>query len=319
MHNQIQQGVNGRSRRHENLIRYVAFSRIAQFGLKKTLDWLQDIVRPKKTQVAKGLDEAQIRRNCNGIETELKFFCAKREPLLLIPTLDAGCQFDFVGMDKGQIKCYDVTKTVGAKLDSKIPVNYGECKWPFIVAQVANDRIEYYQSMSNGLSDTPIDSEKLNVGNSVAKIDGLKISRHDLEFFMLRHDMFSRLFTRKARSKTLASEIDQYIIADKGRRLLAHLYFYETYRYALNLVPTLSYGDMIDFVGQHNAKLERYHLIVKGEKITCGDRYFNETYGYDDSARIVMCDIDQREFVFEHCDSPLFAWGESSLASMIAK
>lgn len=304
------------SRDHENLIRYIAYCLMAKLGLRKTVEWLMDETQQMSYSASAGLSKKQIRQNCRGIQAELKFFCAESRRLFLVPTLDAGCQFDLVGTKGGEIKCYDVTTAIGIKRHANNRVYYGDCKWPVLVADVKGQKVRFYESTSTGLSTSPISSDTMKVDEKHFGKAEVKLDQQSVDFFKKRHAMFSRYSSQSMSLDKLVLEIRQCCPGDVGDMLCAHLYFYSTYKYALNLVPTLSYGDAIDFVGQHNGVLERYHIAVKGARITSADRQYNTAYRYVDPARIVYCDVGNRMFSFEHCDSPTFLGKESSLPNV---
>lgn len=299
--------VSAPSKRHENLMRFVAFSLLAETGLNFVSAWLDDIKKQQKYPCSRGLPIEQLRRNCSGILAEVRFFCSRRNELRLVPTLDAGCQFDFLGVSDGRITCYDVTTSVESKRNSNVPVAYGDLKWPVVIAHVFGERIRYYSVSPVGVSDSPTRSEEMAFDCSAELINpGSKIDNAMLRIFTERHDMFYRLMTHNDSLDNLLKR-NEGLESDSSQRLLmAHLKFFHTYRYALNLLPALSYGDGIDFVGQHGSQMAFYHLLLDGVSASEGDQRFNLRYAYDDPARLVFCDLKRNRFTFEHCDSPLF-------------
>lgn len=57
------------------------------------------------------IDAAQ----CMGLDVELRFFHAFKDKLHLVPALDCGDNTDFVGLVKGKLVRFDVTKNVDYK------------------------------------------------------------------------------------------------------------------------------------------------------------------------------------------------------------
>ena len=87
------------SSRIENKIRFISFEVLRERGIKNAFSYVEDNKRTPNVVNAIGVDN--VNKICKGVRTELRFFLSFAEKYHLIPTLDVGCQSDFVGLIDG--------------------------------------------------------------------------------------------------------------------------------------------------------------------------------------------------------------------------
>lgn len=285
--------------RNENEVRYLTFALYNARGLRWAAEFLSAVRRKCSAKI--GVE--RINRNCNGIEKEIEFYASLQYECRLIPTLDAGCHFDFVGILNDRIMGVDATKSLSSKIDAdKTPVVYGELEWPICVAHVKEKYVDFHSVDGSGISKDVFRCENMTGADGKIRdaAHRLKLQGYDLHkglsvFRGRQH------WLRLAYSQNDLEKLRHELVCAAGigysekELLLAHMAFFNQYRFAYNLVPALSYGDGIDFVGEYAGKMICFGIMIKG----VGSVEDFKTLSTAERFRIVIYDAINRTFEFK--------------------
>lgn len=260
----------------ENALRYRAVVSYMNGGCKSAASTLNRDC--KNNGINKRISEDRIGYIKRGIATELLFYALFGEKLSLTPTLDAGCAFDFVGMmttanltQSNSFVRIDVTRSIEAKRQHEPTTCYGRTCWPFRIAHVCDKakRVDWYDEIMTG----PLFKTSFPQKSSVHR-QGMNIAyRKSLSFVKTRREALEAIECAHSLDDALADiRANTRLSNDDRERLCAEAIFFATYKYALNIVPALSCGDLCDFIGEHNGELVRYRIL------TCTKGYFKNEY-----------------------------------------
>lgn len=279
------------SKRIENALRHVVFSYYTTEGKDRALAKLDSLVGKS------GLSEKITEKNVNNIEAgikgELCFFDSFRDRFHLVPTLDAGCSFDFIGMidDGDQLResfggrfvRIDVTTNIEEKKKREVVSCFGQKQWPYVFAHVRSKdkKLDFYDEKFGLIGD----SQTLNCSVG-AECEGALRSL-DVRYQCVRREMFDGVQTHEAASVAdckIPEEVSSKLSVEQQRALNAQAVFFSQYRYALNIVPALETGEFTDFIGEHDGELVRYLILTSlkdycdkirpsMEKLSKGSRY----------------------------------------------
>lgn len=293
------------SKVHENMLRIKTLHVLVDFGYASAKQAL--LLCSRHLGHLLHLAENEIENNRYGVAKELDFYASFAKKYSLIPTLDAGCQFDFVGMFQRSIIAIDVCGGISNK--ANMAISFGALQWQRYAVWVKCVNVDWYWTRSGILGLAGMPADRISIRSNL-KLSCTIVERGtNVEHFeFVRHSWLSRVANNE-RVSTLIEELNSSIGIERGDKnlLIAQIRFFKTYRYALNLVTTVSFVDGIDFVGQHGINLVRYHIIVDCDscrnneyKVLSGLRYSNEDY------KIVLFDDDENQFLFKSIDDPVF-------------
>ena len=253
-----------------NALRYLAFAEYNRNGLESAKGILKgqiENIRSDRIDIGdKGIDN--IRK---GLIAELEFFDSCRICLNLCPTLDAGCAFDFVGevLDcksfdalnfGGRFIRIDVTTSIECKRNREIISCRGQKHWPLLFAYVHDSKVDWYSEKM----DVPLLSKPLKLDDTTSNVYS---ESQGVAFARYRRECLERIeFGDKPDDVVREIPNTDQIKPEERKSLEAQSVFFVTYKYALNIVPALSCGDMCDFIGEHDGELVRYKVLMDTNK-----------------------------------------------------
>lgn len=252
----------------ENQIRFLALAicvremRAKKSGLPKVKELLSKFEKKKK--IIASIGNESIVKIKKGVLAEVNFYDRFAKKYSLIPTLDAGCHFDFVGFKDGMPVCIDVTSTILCKEKRSNYISYGSLAWPLKFAEIKSDCINWFDSSPAGCVYYK-SSEGIEDVYDVDKIVsfGVKEIKTFFAEYKIRYNQV-RAIVRKDTLDDIISKIESEdsVSNEFKENLKLQIQFFHTFRYALNLLPVLSANTMIDFVGQHGSTPQCYHIHI---------------------------------------------------------
>ena len=292
----------------ENALRYHAFVKWLSDGCEASLAELERIC--KKPCLQKSLSVDEIGKIQRGIVAEVKFYSLFREELLLTPTLDAGCAFDFVGVEKQQqgerLVRIDVTRDIKCKQNWKRPIGYGQTRWPFRIAHFLDNKkcVDWYDEKVQ----IPLYSSAFLEKECAPCVPGMKIFAENAWFSKARREVLEKIECRHSLDKALDEALD--VVENSGlnkgnkERLCIEAIFFATYKYALNIVPALSYGDLCDFIGEHDGELVRYRVLITADRYYEEERPWLEQLSKTFKYKVALFDARTKLFLFYDWNNP---------------
>ncbi len=290
----------------ENILRYRAYIAFRQLGMKSVEELLaRNIERIMKRGV---LDSVSLNKHRNGIRAEIAFYHSFRFRLGLCPTLDAGCSFDLVGKVSkdpefsplrfgGDFIKIDVTTSLYYKRKNKSQSSGGPDHWPRLFAHVHDNFIDWYDDqLKNRILRIPVSAEK------TPSSDVFRMGETSRSVFVRhRRETLELVEHRQSLDAVLSTIHRLNVLTDEERHHLeVHARFFMLYKYALNLIPALSCGDLCDFVGEHNGDIVRYKIL------TDINRYYEREYPViqqlADGAKYKVVVFDEHTGCFEFYD-----------------
>ena len=225
----------------------------------------------------------------------------------LTPTLDAGCAFDFVGMiedtgivpEKGFVRI-DATCSISAKKRKENTTCNGQRQWPFRIACIHGKTVSWYdESASVFLKKTPLPKshntdKELSASGHCDNAAFAKVRREVLEQIEFGHSIPCALDYA-----TQVRNVDEAHL----KTLKAHAVFFSAYKYALNIVPALSCGDLCDFIGEHDGELVRYRVLTNTNGYYENERPIIEQFSKAFKYMVALYDYQTRTFKFYDWDS----------------
>lgn len=291
----------------ENALRYHAFAKWLSDGCEAALAELERIC--KKSCPQKSLSVDEIGKIQRGIVAEIKFYSLFREELLLTPTLDAGCAFDFVGVEKQpqgeRFVRIDVTRSIKCKQDWERTTGYGQTRWPFRIAHFLDNknRVDWYEEKG----ETPLYSTSFQETECASFAQGMKIVAKNAWFSKVRREVLEKIECRHSLDKALDEALDvaekSGLDKDDRERLRVEALFFATYKYALNIVPALSYGDLCDFIGEHDGELVRYRVLITADRYYEEERPRLEQLSKTFKYKVALFDARTKLFLFYNWDN----------------
>lgn len=263
------------SKRVENALRHIVFSYYSTEGKDKALEKLDSFV--SNTNLATKITGENVNNIEAGIKGELSFFDSFRDRFHLVPTLDAGCSFDFIGMIDdgdplrrsfgGRFVRIDATTNIEEKKKREVVSCFGQKQWPYVFAHVRSKdkKLDFYDEKFGLIGDSQ--TLDCSVG---AECEGALRSL-DVRYQCVRREMLEGVQTHEAASVAdckIPEEVSGKLSVEQQGALNAQAVFFSQYRYALNIVPALEAGEFTDFIGEHDGELVRY-LILTSIKDYC--------------------------------------------------
>lgn len=289
------------SKRVENALRHVVFSYYSTEGIDKALEKLDSFVG--NTNLSKKITEDNVRNIRVGLKGELSFFDSFRDRFHLVPTLDAGCSFDFIGMIDdddplrrsfgGRFVRIDATTNIDEKKKREVVSCFGQKQWPYVFAHVKSEdkKLDLLDEKFISIGD----SQPLNC-SAGAMCEGSSKSLN-VQYQCVRREMLERIQMHGDATITdckISDDVSERLQTDQQKMLYAQAVFFLQYRYALNVVPALEMGEFTDFIGEHDGELVRYLILTSikdycakirpsMEKLSKGRRY--KIALFDESAK----------------------------------
>ena len=271
-----------RSKTIQNVLRYRAYVAFMSGGCKAAIAKLNNDC--KHSAIRSRLSQDSIGKIKRGIAAELLFYKRFERIISLTPTLDAGCAFDFVGVvsdsgiasGNGFIRI-DATRSMFEKRKKETTTCRGQSQWPFRFAHIQKKSVTWYdEKAKQALKESPWpnchgDDNGYSVPPPPEGAAFANARRLILEQIEFEHSLHCAI-----------AEIAKIRYLDESllKRLEAHAVFFASYKYALNIVPALSCGDLCDFIGEHNGELVRYRVL-------------ESTEGYFENERPVLAELSK--------------------------
>lgn len=246
------------------------------------------------------LDEDGKRKMSAGLVAELKFFHVLKDKLSLVPTLDAGCRYDFIGRLMEEVMHIDVAKSLDFKesVDSDVVIaevldsNAGVS---FAGGNVRSCRTTGYSLPS--LADCPWgDAEFCQFVQAHSSDVNFAIDRGIVLRAVVVGEPLEQTVTKISEDSTLTEPVKQ--------QLIAHAIFQHSYGQAYGLVLALSCGDGIDFVGCRDNKVTRY--LVASDAGACDDRRISFLRDAAVMAKVALFSTEKKTFSFQELDAEIF-------------
>ena len=286
----------------ENALRYRAFSTYMSTGFlgavsRLNKDCNSSFVKSKFSQKCIG-------RNQRGVEAELRFFDQFRESFILTPTLDAGCSFDFVGkIEDRRISpdnCFvriNVTTSLNAKREKDPITCRGQRHWPYRFAWIHAKSVTWHDET---LGDA-LNKNTLSETQTSKSPYGLLCRSNKSSFAKVRREILEKVEFGSPLGGVL-SIIDRLSDCKQKSQLVAQTVFFSTYKYALNIVPALSCGDLCDFIGEHDGELVRYRILTNTDGYYEYERPVIEKLSNTVKYMVALYDETARTFKFYDWD-----------------
>ena len=296
------------SKNLENALRFIAFSKLGCLSCENAFQFVRSCRQSKC--VSNVLDSGVVSSILSGVRGELYFFVAFQDRLKLTPTLDAGCAYDFVGEVKagekllqkinGRFVRIDVTTNIETKREKGLTVCNGQTKWPFLVAHVRLQGmcIDWYdEAMTCVLDSWPFDVSSTPIMAYAEHLD------NDLVMYAKLRRMSLEPIETNQGCCFVSNPFATFGTHKFDRMLDAHLAFFSSYKYALNIVPALSYGDLCDFIGEHDGELVRYRVLTSLDGYYEKERLVIEQLSKNIKYMIALYDAQTKMFKFFDWDS----------------
>lgn len=246
------------------------------------------------------LGEDGKRKMSAGLVAELKFFHVLKDKLSLVPMLDAGCRYDFIGRLMEEVVHIDVTKN----LDFKEPVDSdavfaevldSNAGFSFAGGNVRSCRMPGYSLPS--LADCQWGESEFRQFIPVHSSDvNFAIDRGIILRAVVVGEHLEQTVTKISEDSTLTEPVKQ--------QLIAHAIFQHSYGQTYGLVPALSCGDGIDFVGCRDNKVTRY--LVASDAGACDDRRISFLRDAAVLAKVALFSTETKRFSFQELDDEVF-------------
>ena len=285
---------------YENFLRYLALAVRNQHGAHSASCLLDHIKAP---DWVKDGGSARV-----GVDNEVNVYDVLEEKYNLIPTLDNGFHFDFIGTDWGQIVLIDATVNCGRKDPNNAHIAQNELNW--------NTRFYYASNAEGRIELEDLRNEKRSVVKQLPKYDGdakkageyvREFERSALISALRNHCLWAEYDPKgqtdfdKAALKQMAR--NSLLSCDDLRKLKLDKIIYRHGREFADIVPTLPIDGFCDFVGMIKGKMSRIHSVVNvddaknfydnHELMTLGEGMQNMVAYWDDKERLRITTLDQ--------------------------
>ena len=285
---------------YENFLRYLALAVRNQYGAHSASCLLDHIKAP---DWVKDGGSARV-----GVDNEVNVYDVLEEKYNLIPTLDNGFHFDFIGTDWGQIVLIDATVNCGRKDPNNAHIAQNELNW--------NTRFYYASNAEGRIELEDLRNEKRSVVKQLPKYDGdakkageyvREFERSALISALRNHCLWAEYDPKgqtdfdKAALKQMAR--NSLLSCDDLRKLKLDKIIYRHGREFADIVPTLPIDGFCDFVGMIKGKMSRIHSVVNvddaknfydnHELMTLGEGMQNMVAYWDDKERLRITTLDQ--------------------------
>ena len=285
---------------YENFLRYLALAVRNQYGAHSASCLLDHIKAP---DWVKDGGSAKV-----GVDNEVKVYDVLEEKFNLIPTLDNGFHFDFIGTDSRQVVLIDATTDQGGKdrNNARIALKEFEGDGRFYYASNAKGCIEL-EDLRNGKSPVVKQLRKYDWDAKKAGEYVREFERNALISALRNHCLWAEYDPKgqtdfdKAALKQMAR--NSLLSCDDLRKLKLDKIIYRHGREFADIVPTLPIDGFCDFVGMIKGKMSRIHSVVNvddakkfydnHELMTMGEGMQDMVAYWDDKERLRITTLDQ--------------------------
>lgn len=285
---------------YENFLRYLALAVRNQYGAHSASCLLDHIKAP---DWVKDGGSAKV-----GVDNEVKVYDVLEEKYNLIPTLDNGFHFDFIGTDSGQVVLIDATTDQGGKdrNNARIALKEFEEEGRFYYASNAKGYIEL-EDLRNKKNSV---KKPLRKSNWDAKMAGVYVREFEQRALIsaLRNHCLWAEYDPKGQTDFDKAFLKQMVrngllSCDDLRKLKLDKIIYRHGREFADIVPTLPINGFCDFVGMIKGKMSRIHSVVNvddakkfydnHELMTMGEGMQDMVAYWDDKERLRITTLDQ--------------------------
>ena len=285
---------------YENFLRYLALAVRNQYGAHSASCLLDHIKAP---DWVKDGGSAKV-----GVDNEVKVYDVLEEKYNLIPTLDNGFHFDFIGTDSGQVVLIDATTDQGGKdrNNARIALKEFEGEGRFYYASNAKGYIEL-EDLRNKKNSV---KKPLRKGNWDAKMAGVYVREFEQRALIsaLRNHCLWAEYDPKGQTDFDKAFLKQMVrngllSCDDLRKLKLDKIIYRHGREFADIVPTLPIDGFCDFVGMIKGKMSRIHSVVNvddakkfydnHELMTLGEGMQDMVAYRDDKERLRITTLEQ--------------------------
>ena len=244
---------------YENFLRYLALAVRNQHGAHSASCLLDHIKAP---DWVKDGGSAKV-----GVDNEVKVYDVLEEKYNLIPTLDNGFHFDFIGTDSGQVVLIDATTDQGGKdrNNARIALKEFEGEGRFYYASNAKGYIEL-EDLRNKKSSVKKQFPKCDWDAKMAGVYVREFEQRALISALRNHCLWAE-YDPKGQTDFDNAFLKQMVrngllSCDDLRKLKLDKIIYRHGREFADIVPTLPIDGFCDFVGMIKGKMSRIHSVV---------------------------------------------------------
>lgn len=244
---------------YENFLRYLALAVRNQHGAHSASCLLDHIKAP---DWVKDGGSAKV-----GVDNEVKVYDVLEEKYNLIPTLDNGFHFDFIGTDSGQVVLIDATTDQGGKdrNNARIAFKEFEGEGRFYYASNAKGYIEL-EDLRNKKSSVKKQFPKCDWDAKMAGVYVREFEQRALISALRNHCLWAE-YDPKGQTDFDKAFLKQMVrngllSCDDLRKLKLDKIIYRHGREFADIVPTLPIDGFCDFVGMIKGKMSRIHSVV---------------------------------------------------------
>lgn len=285
---------------YENFLRYLALAVRNQHGAHSASCLLDHIKAP---DWVKDGGSAKV-----GVDNEVKVYDVLEEKYNLIPTLDNGFHFDFIGTDSGQVVLIDATTDQGGKdrNNARIALKEFEGEGRFYYASNAKGYIEL-EDLRNGKSSVKKPLRKCDWDAKMAGVYVREFEQRALISALRNHCLWAE-YDPKGQTDFDNAFLKQMVrngllSCDDLRKLKLDKIIYRHGREFADIVPTLPIDGFCDFVGMIKGKMSRIHSVVNvddakkfydnHELMTLGEGMQDMVAYWDDKERLRITTLEQ--------------------------
>lgn len=287
---------------YENFLRYLALAVRNQYGAHSASCLLDHIKAPD------WVEDCDLAKAKDGVGNEVEVFDALEKKYNLIPTLDNGFHYDFIGTDSGQVVLIDATINRDRKDPNNAHIAQNELNWNtrFYYASNAKGCIEL-EDLRNGKYPVVKQLRKYDWDAKKAGEYVREFERSALISALRNHCLWAEYDPKgqtdfdKAALKQMAR--NSLLSCDDLRKLKLDKIIYRHGREFADIVPTLPIDGFCDFVGVIKGKMSRIHSVVNvddakkfydnHELMTMGEGMQDMVAYWDDKERLRITTLDQ--------------------------
>ena len=246
------------------------------------------------------LNDDAKRKMSAGLTAELKFFHILKDKLSLVPTLDAGCRHDFIGRLQEDVVHIDVTKN----LDFKEPADSDA-----VIAEVLDSNAGFSFSGGNVRSCRVLGYSLPRLADCLwgeAEFQQfVQAHSSDVDFAIDRGLVLRDVGNGVSLLRTVKKITEDAALRESAKQMLiAHVNFQSSHGREYGLVPALSCGDGIDFVGCRDNKVTRYLVMI--DVGTCDDKRISVLWDSVALAKVALFSTKTKRFSFHDLDDEVF-------------
>lgn len=285
---------------YENFLRYLALAVRNQHGAHSASCLLDHIKAP---DWVKDGGSAKV-----GVDNEVKVYDVLEEKYNLIPTLDNGFHFDFIGTDSGQVVLIDATTDQDGKdrNNARIALKEFEGEGRFYYASNAKGNIEL-EDLRNKKSSVKKQFPKCDWDAKMAVVYVREFEQRALISALRNHCLWAE-YDPKGQTDFDNAFLKQMVrdgllSCDDLRKLKLDKIIYRHGREFADIVPTLPIDGFCDFVGMIKGKMSRIHSVVNvddvkkfydnHELMTLGEGMQDMVAYRDDKERLRITTLEQ--------------------------